>query len=82
IAPKFSFKLSASQPGPAAIPGVASRHEHVRAVAEASLTRLGIEPIDLFYQQRVDPDVPIKDTVGVMAELVQDSNVRAIGLSA
>ncbi|MGO8654894.1 aldo/keto reductase, partial [Rhizobium ruizarguesonis] len=81
IATKFGFKIDASKPGTAAITGVDSRPEHVRAVAEASLKRLGIETIDLFYQHRVDPDVPIEDTVGVMAELVKEGKVRALGLS-
>ncbi|WHO73282.1 aldo/keto reductase [Rhizobium sp. BT03] len=81
IATKFGFKIDASQAGAAAITGVNSRPEHVRAVAEASLKRLGIETIDLFYQHRVDPDVPIEETVGVMAELVREGKVRALGLS-
>jgi len=55
--------------------------EHVRAVAEASLVRLGIDVIDLFYQHRVDPAVPIEETVGAMAELVREGKVRTLGLS-
>ncbi len=58
-----------------------SRPEHVRAVAEASLKRLGVEVIDLLYQHRVDPAVPIEETVGAMAELVKEGKVRALGLS-
>ncbi|MBY5331006.1 aldo/keto reductase [Rhizobium leguminosarum] len=81
IATKFGFKIDASKPGTAAITGVDSRPEHVRAVAEASLKRLGIETIDLFYQHRVDPNVPIEETVGAMAELVKEGKVRALGLS-
>ncbi|MBX5156190.1 aldo/keto reductase [Rhizobium sp. NZLR8] len=81
IATKFGFKIDTSQAGTAAITGVDSHPEHVRAVAEASLKRLGIETIDLFYQHRVDPNVPIEDTVGVMAELVKEGKVRALGLS-
>ncbi|MBY5832486.1 aldo/keto reductase [Rhizobium ruizarguesonis] len=81
IATKFGFKIDASKPGTAAITGVDSRPEHVRAVAEASLKRLGIETIDLLYQHRVDPNVPIEDTVGVMAELVKEGKVQALGLS-
>lgn len=81
IATKFGFKIDPSQAGAAAIAGVDSRPEHVRAVAESSLKRLGIETIDLFYQHRVDPNVPIEDTVGVMAELVREGKVRALGLS-
>ncbi|NKL01860.1 aldo/keto reductase [Rhizobium leguminosarum bv. viciae] len=81
IATKFGFKIDANEPGIAAIAGVDSRPEHVRVVAEASLKRLGIETIDLFYQHRVDPDVPIEETVGAMAELVKEGKVRALGLS-
>lgn len=80
IATKFGFTIGeeakATRPS-----GVDSRPEHVRAVAEASLKRLGVEVIDLFYQHRVDPDVPIEDTVGAMAELVREGKVRALGLS-
>ncbi|MCH4548581.1 MULTISPECIES: aldo/keto reductase [Rhizobium] len=81
IATKFGFKIDANKPGAAAIAGVDSRPKHVRAVAEASLKRLGIDTIDLFYQHRVDPNVPIEETVGVMAELVKEGKVRALGLS-
>ncbi|EJT03109.1 aldo/keto reductase [Rhizobium sp. CCGE 510] len=81
IATKFGFKIDTSQTGAGAITGVDSRPEHVKAVAEASLKRLGIETIDLFYQHRVDPNVPIEDTVGAMAELVKEGKVRALGLS-
>ena len=81
IATKFGFRLDPTKQGAAALTGVDSRPEHVRAVAEASLKRLGIETNDLFYQHRVDPDVPIEDTVGAMAELVKEGKVRALGLS-
>jgi aryl-alcohol dehydrogenase-like predicted oxidoreductase len=57
------------------------RPENVRARAEASLRRLGVDVIDLYYQHRVDPKVPIEDTVGAMAELVQQGKVRYLGLS-
>ncbi|MGY1726726.1 aldo/keto reductase [Geodermatophilus sp. SYSU D01062] len=57
------------------------RPENVRACAEASLRRLGVDVIDLYYQHRVDPRVPIEDTVGAMAELVQQGKVRYLGLS-
>ncbi|PDT08088.1 aldo/keto reductase [Rhizobium sp. M1] len=81
IATKFGFKIDTSKAGAAAIAGVDSRPEHIRAVAEASLKRLGIETIDLLYQHRVDPNVLIEETVGVMAELVREGKVRALGLS-
>ena len=61
--------------------GLDSRPKHVNEVAEASLKRLGIDVIDLFYQHRVDPAVPIEDTVGAMADLVKAGKVRALGLS-
>ena len=57
------------------------RPENVRARAEASLRRLGVDVIDLYYQHRVDPTVPIEDTVGAMAELVEQGKVRYLGLS-
>jgi aryl-alcohol dehydrogenase-like predicted oxidoreductase len=57
------------------------RPENVRASAEASLRRLGVDVIDLYYQHRVDPQVPIEDTVGAMAELVEQGKVRHLGLS-
>jgi aryl-alcohol dehydrogenase-like predicted oxidoreductase len=57
------------------------RPENVRACAEASLRRLGVDVIDLYYQHRVDPQVPIEDTVGAMAELVEQGKVRHLGLS-
>jgi aryl-alcohol dehydrogenase-like predicted oxidoreductase len=61
--------------------GVSGRPEYVRAACEASLKRLGVEVIDLYYQHRVDPATPIEDTVGAMAELVRAGKVRYIGLS-
>jgi aryl-alcohol dehydrogenase-like predicted oxidoreductase len=61
--------------------GVNGRPEYVRAAAEGSLKRLGVETIDLYYQHRVDPDVAIEETVGAMAELVAEGKVRALGLS-
>ncbi|AVA19993.1 aldo/keto reductase [Rhizobium sp. LEGMi198b] len=81
IATKFGFKLDLEKSGPAAMVGVDSRPEHVKEVAEASLKRLDTDVIDLFYQHRVDPNVPIEDTVGAMAELVKEGKVRALGLS-
>ena len=81
IATKFGFNIVETVDGPRQQPGLNSRPEHVRQVAEESLRRLGLETIDLFYQHRVDPDVPIEDTVGAMAELVREGKVRALGLS-
>jgi aryl-alcohol dehydrogenase-like predicted oxidoreductase len=75
IATKFGFKIGSSEPG------TDSRPEHVREVCEASLKRLGIDTIDLFYQHRVDPAVPIEDIVGAMAGLVKEGKVRFLGLS-
>ena len=76
IATKFGFRFEGSQ-----VVGVDSRPEHIREVAEASLRRLGTDHIDLFYQHRVDPAVPIEDVVGAMAGLVQAGKVRFLGLS-
>ncbi|MBD2199511.1 MULTISPECIES: aldo/keto reductase [Calothrix] len=61
--------------------GVNGRPEYVHQACDASLKRLGVEVIDLYYQHRVDPNVPIEDTVGAMAELVQQGKVRYLGLS-
>ena len=61
--------------------GVNGRPEYVRQACEASLKRLGLDVIDLYYQHRVDPNVPIEETVGAMAELVQQGKVRFLGLS-
>ncbi|MDD2861519.1 MAG: aldo/keto reductase, partial [Acidiphilium sp.] len=60
--------------------GVCGRPEYVRKSCEASLKRLGIETIDLYYQHRVDPAVPIEDTVGAMAMLVAEGKIRHLGL--
>lgn len=81
IATKFGFKISGEGSGMDRMVGLDSRPEHVKAVAEASLKRLDTELIDLYYQHRVDPNVPIEDTVGAMAELVREGKVRALGLS-
>jgi len=62
-------------------PGVNGRPEYVQQACEASLKRLGIATIDLYYQHRVDPEVPIEDTVGAMARLVEQGKVRFLGLS-
>jgi aryl-alcohol dehydrogenase-like predicted oxidoreductase len=77
IATKFGFRFTAE----GAQAGTDSRPENVKSVAEASLKRLGTDVIDLYYQHRVDPEVPIEDTVGAMAELVREGKVRALGLS-
>lgn len=61
--------------------GINGKPEYVRAACDASLQRLGVETIDLYYQHRVDPTVPIEDTVGAMAELVKAGKVRHLGLS-
>ncbi|HEX8723002.1 MAG TPA: aldo/keto reductase [Pyrinomonadaceae bacterium] len=61
--------------------GVSGRPEYVRSACEASLRRLGVEVIDLYYQHRVDPQTPIEDTVGAMSRLVEEGKVRFLGLS-
>ena len=61
--------------------GISGRPDYVHSACDASLRRLGVEHIDLYYQHRVDPDVPIEETVGAMAELVQEGKVRFLGLS-
>ena len=68
-------------PNDASVRGFDSRPEYVRSAIEGSLRRLGVETIDLYYQHRVDPAVPIEDTVGALADLVQAGKVRYIGLS-
>jgi len=76
VATRFGFRF-----GPSGISGVDSSPENVRRACEGSLKRLGIETIDLYYQHRVDPNVPIEDTVAAFAELVKQGKVRYIGLS-
>jgi aryl-alcohol dehydrogenase-like predicted oxidoreductase len=76
IATKFGWRIEDGK-----VTGTDSRPEHVREVAEASLRRLGTDYIDLFYQHRVDPEVPIEDTVGAMGRLVEEGKVRYLGLS-
>jgi aryl-alcohol dehydrogenase-like predicted oxidoreductase len=76
IATKFGFKF-----GEAGIVGVDSRPSHIREAVEGSLKRLQTDRIDLLYQHRVDPAVPIEDTVGAMADLVREGKVRFLGLS-
>jgi aryl-alcohol dehydrogenase-like predicted oxidoreductase len=76
IATKFGFRIIDGK-----VAGVDSRPENIRAVCDAALKRLRTDHIDLFYQHRVDPAVPIEDVVGTMAELVQAGKVRHLGLS-
>ena len=79
IATKFGFKLDANGDGRWA--GLDSRPEHIREVAEASLKRLKIETIDLFYQHRVDPNVPIEEVAGAVKDLIPEGKVKHFGLS-
>ncbi|MFC5441121.1 aldo/keto reductase [Rhodanobacter ginsenosidimutans] len=78
VATKFGIVLD---PGNPQARGIDGRPEYVRAACDASLKRLGIDTIDLYYQHRVDPSVPIEDTVGAMAELVTAGKVRYLGMS-
>jgi aryl-alcohol dehydrogenase-like predicted oxidoreductase len=78
IATKFGWKID---PITGKSIGVDSRPSHIREVAEASLKRLRIDAIDLFYQHRVDPDVPIEDVAGTVKELIQQGKVKHFGLS-
>ncbi len=79
IATKFGFKLKPD--GSTGWVGVDSRPDHIRQVAEASLKRLKVDAIDLFYQHRVDPDVPIEDVAGAVRELIREGKVKYFGLS-
>jgi aryl-alcohol dehydrogenase-like predicted oxidoreductase len=79
IATKFGFKPGAN--GDSGWSGLDSRPEHIRQVAEASLKRLKSNTIDLFYQHRVDPDVPIEDVAGAVKDLIRAGKVRHFGLS-
>jgi len=83
IATKFGFDIGPESlgQGMARMRGVNSRPEHIRAVAEASLKRLGVEVIDLFYQHRVDPNVPIEDVAGTVKDLIAEGKVKHFGLS-
>ena len=74
IATKFGFNLDA-------FPGLNSQPEHIKQVAEGSLKRLKVDAIDLFYQHRVDPDVPIEDVAGAVKDLIQEGKVKHFGLS-
>lgn len=76
IATKFGFKIDQGK-----IAGVNSQPDHIRKVVDESLQRLGMEYIDLLYQHRLDPNVPIEEVIGTMSELVKEGKVRFIGLS-
>jgi aryl-alcohol dehydrogenase-like predicted oxidoreductase len=84
LATKFGIqrgKPTAETGGKAPILGICGRPDYVHAACDASLKRLGVDHIDLYYQHRVDPDVPIEETVGAMSELVTAGKVRFLGLS-
>ena len=82
VATKFSRRMDDAVPGDMATVGKQDGSaEHVRSSIEGSLTRLGTDHIDLYYQHRVDPAVPIEETVGAMADLVKEGKIRHIGLS-
>lgn len=81
LATKFGFAIGAGATIAAAARGLDSSPANVRKACEGSLRRLGVETIDLYYQHRVDPNVPIEETVGAMAELVKEGKVRQLGLS-
>jgi aryl-alcohol dehydrogenase-like predicted oxidoreductase len=83
IATKFGFKSDseAGKPEPGKQTGLDSRPEHIKQVAEASLKRLKTDVIDLLYQHRVDPDVPIEDVAGAVKDLIQEGKVKHFGLS-
>ncbi|OIQ97093.1 general stress protein 69 [mine drainage metagenome] len=78
VATKFGIVRDPSNP---AVRGICGRPDYVRSACDASLRRLGMDHIDLYYQHRVDPTVPIEETVGAMAELVRAGKVRHLGLS-
>ena len=78
LATKFAIVRDRANPSAR---GVSGKPEYVRSACEASLKRLGVETIDLYYQHRVDPNTPIEETVGAMAELVNQGKVRYLGLS-
>jgi aryl-alcohol dehydrogenase-like predicted oxidoreductase len=80
IATKFGFKHDADK-GPGPVTGLDSRPEQIKRVADASLKRLRVEAIDLFYQHRVDPDVPIEDVAGAVKDLIREGKVKHFGLS-
>lgn len=81
IATKFGFNITGAGQGWENMTGVNSQPQHIREAVEGSLTRLGTDHIDLLYQHRFDPAVPIEDVVGTMAELIKEGKVRYLGLS-
>jgi aryl-alcohol dehydrogenase-like predicted oxidoreductase len=81
IATKFGFDTRIDPRGTKGAPALNSRLEHIKQVAEASLKRLKVDAIDLFYQHRVDPDVPIEDVAGAVKELIREGKVKHFGLS-
>jgi len=78
LATKFAIVRDRAKPE---VRGVSGKPEYVRSACEASLKRLGVDTIDLYYQHRVDPQTPIEETVGAMAQLVREGKVRFLGLS-
>jgi aryl-alcohol dehydrogenase-like predicted oxidoreductase len=81
IATKFGFDLNTDPRGAKGAPGLNSRPQHIKEVVEGSLKRLRIDVIDLLYQHRVDPEVPIEDVAGAVKELIQQGKVKHFGLS-
>jgi len=81
IATKFGFDTGADPRGTKGAPLLNSRPEHIKEVAEASLKRLRVDAIDLFYQHRVDPEVPIEEVAGAVKDLIQEGKVKHFGLS-
>jgi aryl-alcohol dehydrogenase-like predicted oxidoreductase len=83
IATKFGWDVDPklAPPGMRNLPGLNSRPEHIKQVAEGSLRRLQVDAIDLFYQHRVDPDVPIEDVAGAVKDLIREGKVKHFGLS-
>ena len=77
VATKFGFRIDPN----GAITGADSSPVNIRRACEGSLRRLGVDTIDLYYQHRVDPNVPIEETIGAMGELIREGKVRALGLS-
>src|SRR5881398_3597513 len=82
IATKFARRMDSATPGDmSSVGALDGSAEHVRSSIDVSLQRLGTDHVDLYYQHRVDPNVPIEETVGAIAELVQAGKVRHVGLS-